>query len=220
MSGIAGVVSPSGAPVEAALLRRMSAALSRGAPDGTGILELDGCGFAHALLLTGDRPAPAGPLSLDSTLSIVCDARLDARAELAASLAAAGERAPADVPAAELVLRAYRAWGDRCVERLQGDFAFAVWDAPRRRLFAARDAFGVRPLYHASPAGAFVLASSLDAVLVHPGVDPALDETAVADFLVHSLQVERVRTIRRDVRALAPGHALAVEDGRVRSWRW
>ncbi|MFL5542909.1 MAG: asparagine synthase-related protein, partial [Longimicrobiaceae bacterium] len=147
-------------------------------------------------------------------------ARLDARAELAASLAAAGERAPADAPAAELVVRAYRAWGDHCVERLQGDFAFAVWDAPRRRLFAARDAFGVRPFYHASPAGAFVFASSLDAVLVHPGVDPALDEVAVADFLVYSLQVERERTIRRAVRALAPGHALAVEEGGVRSWRW
>jgi asparagine synthase (glutamine-hydrolysing) len=219
MSGIAGVVSLSGAPVEAALLGRMAAALVRGAPDGTSVLERDGCGFAHALLFTGDRPAPAGPLSLES-LSIVCDARLDARAELVARLADVGERVDADAAAAELILRAYRAWGDSCLERLQGDFAFAVWDAPRRRLFAARDAFGIRPFYHATVPGAFVFSSSIDCVLLHPGVDAALDELAVADFLVHSLQPERERTIRREVRALAPGHALAVEDGRVRGWRW
>jgi asparagine synthase (glutamine-hydrolysing) len=220
VSGIAGVVAHGGGAVDPALLRRMARLLSLRGPDGEQVLELGSCGFAHSLLLTGDRPAPAGPVSLDPSLSIVCDARLDARAELLLALAAAGDEAPPGASAAELVLRAYRAWGTACVDRLTGDFAFAVWDAPARRLFCAGDPFGVKRLYHASPTGAFVFSNTLDCVLLHPGVEPALDEAAVADFLVHSVQLDRDRTIRRAVRALAPGHALAVEEGRVRTWRW
>src|SRR4051812_10557733 len=220
MSGIAGVVAHGGAPVDAALLGRMARLMAAHAPDGERVVELEGCGFAHALLLTGDRPAPAGPLTLDPSLTLVCDARLDGRAELVRALAAAGEEADAEASAAELVLRAYRAWDVGCVERLLGDFAFAVWDAPRRRLFCARDPFGVKLLYHASPRGAFVFSNTLECVLLHPGVDTALDEVAVADFLVRSVQLDLDRTIRRSVRALPPAHALVVEDGRVRAWRW
>jgi asparagine synthase (glutamine-hydrolysing) len=220
VSGIAGVVPSGGAPADASLLGRMARRMATHAPDGERVLALDGCGFAHALLLTGDHPAPAGLFSLDPSLSIVCDARLDGRAELVRALAAAGEEADAEASAAELVLRAYRAWGTGCVERLLGDFAFAVWDAPRRRLFCARDPFGVKLLYHAAARGAFVFSNTLACVLLHPGVDPALDEVAVADFLVRSLQLDLDRTIHRGVRALPPAHALAVEDGRVRAWRW
>ncbi|HEV7589103.1 MAG TPA: asparagine synthase-related protein [Longimicrobium sp.] len=221
MSGFAGIVAHGGAPVEAALLGRMARLLRRRGPDGHGVLALDGCGFAHALLLTGDRPAPAAAFSLHPSLSIVCDARLDARADLVRALAAAGEDAAPDASAAELILRAYRAWGTACLERLPGDLAFAVWDAPRRRLFCARDPFGVKLLYHAAPRGAFVFSNTADCVLLHPGVDAALDELAIADFLVHSAQVDPRRTLRAGVRALPAGHALVVEeDGRVRTWRW
>jgi len=220
VSGFAGIVTHGGAPVDAAALGRMARFLGRRGPDGECVLALDGCGFAHALLLTGDRPAPAGPFSLDDSLSIVCDARLDARADLVRALAAAGDAAPAHASAAELILRAYRAWGTGCVERLLGDFAFAVWDAPRRRLFCARDPFGVKLLYHAGTPGAFVFSNTLDCVLLHPGIDPALDELAVADFLVRSTQSDATRTVRRAVRALPAAHALVLEDGRARSWRW
>ncbi|HEX9937536.1 MAG TPA: asparagine synthase-related protein, partial [Longimicrobium sp.] len=184
----------------------------------------DGCGLAHSLLRTGDRPEPAaGPFSLDPSLHVVCDARLDGRAELARALRAAGEAADERMPAAELIARAWRAWGPACVERLTGDFAFAVWDAPRRRLFCARDPLGVKLLYHASPAGGFVCSNTLECVLLHPSVGAGLDEVAVADFLVRSVQLDPCRTIRAEVRALPPGHVLSVEDGRVqteRYWRW
>jgi asparagine synthase (glutamine-hydrolysing) len=220
MSGIAGIVAHGGAPADSALLGRMAARMARRAPDGERVVDLGGCGFAHALLATGDRPPPAGPFSLSPTLSIVCDARLDAPAELAHALESAGERARADASAAELLLRAYRAWGDGCLRRVMGDFAFAIWDAGARRLFCARDVFGVKPLYHASPPDAFVFASEIECVRMHPGVDDALDEVAIAEFLVHALPLEGDRTIRRAVKALAPGHALAVEDGRTRTWRW
>jgi asparagine synthase (glutamine-hydrolysing) len=222
VSGIAGLVTTSAAAPDTALLGRVSACLRSRGPDGGGERILDGCGLAHALLLTGDEASPpAQPFSPDGRLWITADARIDARRELARALASAGEPASPDASAAELILRAYRAWGDACVDRLLGDFAFAVWDAPRRRLFCARDHFGVKPLYHATAGdGEFVFSSSIQCVLAHPGVGRELDETAVADFLVHALQQDAGRTIRRHVRLLPPGHALAVEEGRVRVWRW
>jgi len=204
-------------------MERMAALLARRGPDGHRSLVLDGCGLAHALLLTGDRPEPApGPFSLDEQLHLVCDARLDGRGELAQALRAAGEPADELAPSAELIARAYRAWGPACVERLVGDFAFALWDAPRRRLFCARDPLGVKPFYHAAAPDAFICSNTLGCVLLHPGIDVEVDEVAIADFLVHTAQVDAERTIRRAVRALAPGHRLWVEDGRVhveRYWR-
>ncbi|HET7234588.1 MAG TPA: asparagine synthase-related protein [Longimicrobium sp.] len=224
MSGFAAVVPPAGDRVSAALVERMADFLSFRGPDGTGTLLLDGCGLAYSRLLTGDRPEPAaGPFSLGPSLHVVCDARLDARAGLLRALRDAGEAADAGAPAAELIARAWRAWGPACVHRLVGDFAFAVWDAPARRLFCARDPVGVKLLYHASPAGGFVCSNTLECVRLHPGVGSALDDVAVADFLVRSVPLELGRTIRAEVRALPPGHTLSVEDGRVRIeryWTW
>jgi len=221
MSGIAGLVTPPGTAPDPAPLRRMAASLAGRGPDGGGVRALDGCGLVHSLLLAGDEASPpAQPFSLDGQVWITADARIDARGDLARDLASAGEAAPAGASAAELVLLAYRAWGDACVDHLLGDFAFALWDAPRRRLFCARDHFGVKPLFWAAAGGGFVFSNSLDCVLLHPGVPRDLDELAVADFLVHAFQQDGERTIRRAVRMLPPGHALAVENGRARSWRW
>lgn len=223
MSGFAAVVPPAGAPVDRALVERIAAFLAFRGPDGTAARVLDGCGLAHSLLLTGDRPGPAGPFSLDESLHVVCDARLDARAGLLRALRGAGHAAAPDAPAAELIARAYRVWGDECVHRLAGDFAFAIWDAPNRRLFCARDPLGVKLLYHASPGGAFTCSNTLECARLHPGLDAGLDEVAVADFLVRSVQLDRGRTIHRGICALPPGHTLTVEEGRVRIepyWTW
>ncbi|HET7461745.1 MAG TPA: asparagine synthase-related protein, partial [Longimicrobium sp.] len=225
MSGFAAVVPPAGAPADRALVERTAGFLSFRGPDGTCARTLDGCGLACSLLRTGDRPEPAaGPFSLDPTLHVVCDARLDARPDLLRDLRGAGVAADAGASAAELIARAYRAWGRDCVHHLVGDFAFAVWDAPARRLFCARDPLGVKLLYRASPpGGGFICSNTLECVRLHPGVRDELDEVAVADFLVRSVQLDRDRTIRRDVRILPPGHTLTVEDGRVRVepyWRW
>ncbi|HSU13335.1 asparagine synthetase B family protein [Longimicrobium sp.] len=221
MSGIAGIVPPPGAPVDAAVLERMASCLSNPFADGTRARVLEGCGLAHALLRTGDEDdAPPQPFSLDGRAWTIADARIDGRDELVRELRGAGEEARPDAPAAELILRAWAAWGAGCVDRLLGDFAFAVWDAPRRTLFCARDPLGLKQFFHASPGGAFVFSSSLDCALAHPGVGRAVDEAAVADFLVHGFHQDGERTIRREVRALAPGHALEVRDGRMRVRRW
>lgn len=203
------------------MAERMARFLAFRGPDGERWKEMEGCALVDAALHAGDEAnPPPQPFSLDGDVWIAADARIDARAELARDLRAAGEAVSADAPAAELILRAYRAWGDACAEHLLGDFAFAVWDAPRRRLFAARDHLGVNPFYFATLSDFLVFSNTLECVLLHPGVDRALDDESVADFLVHGMHRDADRTIRRGVRALPPGHALSVQDGRVRTWRW
>ncbi|HEX5726606.1 MAG TPA: asparagine synthase-related protein, partial [Longimicrobiaceae bacterium] len=114
----------------------------------------------------------------------------------------------------------YRAWGEGCVAQLRGDFAFAVWDAPARKLFCARDHFGARLLYHAAAGGSFVFSNTLACVRLHPGVSGALDEAAVGDFLLFGRNLELGSTVFAQVRALPPAHVLVVEGGRVRTARW
>ena len=216
MSGIAGLVSSTGAPADPALLERMGAFLAERAPDGVAVRVLGTAGLAHARLATGDPfPEPPQPLSLDGRCWIVADARVDARAELLARLRATGEEVPAAAPSAELILRAYRAWGDACVERLVGDYAFALWDAPARRLLCARSPFGLKPFFHAWAGDDFVFASAPECVRLHPRVPGALDEAWVADFLVHGYPFDEEATVWRGVRALRPAHLLVLEDGRA-----
>ncbi|HEU0302898.1 MAG TPA: asparagine synthase-related protein [Longimicrobium sp.] len=221
MSGIAGIVALDGAPVDAALLDRMAGVLASGAPDGTAAWTGGPAGLAHALLRTGDVGGDVPqPVSLDGRRWIVADARIDGRGEVVRALRAGGVHASADAPAAELVLHAFHLWGDDAPTHLLGDFAFAAWDAERRRLLCARDPFGVKPLYYAATPRAFVFSSSIDCVRLHPEVSAALDEGWIADFLVHGDSPSNEATVYAAIRQLPPAHLLVVEDGRVSLRRW
>ena len=221
MSGIVALLRLDGAPVDAELLGRTTACLAYRAPDGTRTWSSGPAGLGHALLRTGDRERAADqPFTLDGATWIAADARIDGRAALVSELRAAGRAVDQDASSAELILHAYAAWGDDCPARLLGDFAFALWDGPRRRLFCARDLFGVKPLFHARAGASLVVSNTLDRVRLHPGVPDALDDAAVADFLVHGHLEELDLTVWRDVRALPPAHALVAEGGAVRVRRW
>jgi asparagine synthase (glutamine-hydrolysing) len=216
VSGIAGIVALDGAPLDSALPGRMADFLAPRGPDGARAWTAGPAGLAHALLRTGDvgDDVPQ-PLTLDGHSWIVADARIDAREELVRELRGAGIDAAADAPAAELILHAVRAWGDDALRHLLGDFAFAVWDAHRKRLFCARDPFGVKPFYYARTFRAFVFSSSLDCVRLHPAVGTELDEGWIADFLVHGDTQAPDATVYAAVRQLPPAHTLVVQDGRV-----
>ena len=131
------------------------------------------------------------PAALDGRLWIAADARIDARAELIAKLKAKGKAASAlspQTPDAQLILHAYDAWGDGCVEHLLGDFSFAIWDAPRRRLFCARDQIrSIKSLYYAHLGSLVVFSNTLDCVRRHPGISGRLNDLAIADFLLFGM---------------------------------
>ena len=167
-------------------------------------------GFAALFARDG---APIQPIGLTGRgLRIVADLRLDNQAELCEQLGGAvDERTATD---AEIVLAAYERWGEGCPRRLVGDFAFALWDAPRRRLFCARDAMGVRPFYYDLDDRRLVAASTLEAVLDALEPSPAVNEPFLCDLLDWRFDRWTSETPYRGVLRLPPAHWMLVESDR------
>ncbi len=156
-------------------------------------------------------------------VSLCADVRLDARDELIDRMAGAGQEIDACLARgrdADLLLAAWLRWGEDCVHHLLGDFAFVVWDARARRLFAARDVAGVKPLCFALLPSGVTVASEAQQLLRHPGVRREFDELAIALHLVNRGGDDE-RTFFRAIRQLVPGHALSVAAGEPpRTWRY
>src|ERR1700687_5799726 len=148
MSGFAAVFHSNGAPVDRAWLGTMADFLAFRGPDGREIWISDGIGRCHTLLRTSaETDGRAQIASRGGCLWIAGDVRVDDRETLIAKLPP-GPRDHITASSAELILHAYDAWGEACVEHLLGDFSFVIWDARQRRVFAARDHLGVRPLFY------------------------------------------------------------------------
>lgn len=151
-----------------------------------------------------------GAVMLDGGLVVVADARIDNRAELVATL-----RIDAAVPNGAVIAAAYRKWGEDCPAKIDGAFAFALWDAARQRLLCARDLMGVRPLYYRSQGACLHFAQSADALATSEGAAPDLREEAIADFL-YGRVLDAQGTWFAGVQRLPAGHALIFEEGVLR----
>lgn len=179
------------------------------------------CGRGCGLGLRHQAENGAAQLqSAESGLAITAAARLDDRDALcdALGLPPAGRAAHSD---RDLILAAYRLWGQECPSRLFGDYAFAIWDAAKGRLFCARDPVGVQPFYYAQTPRGFAFASAVEAVLAAPGVPGELDEIMVRTYLT-SYPITTTRTFFQAVRKLPPGHSMVVRGGALRlrrHWR-
>jgi asparagine synthase (glutamine-hydrolysing) len=221
MSGIIGLVANDGASVSRHLFDRMTAFLSFRGPEGQEIWTDGRVGLGHALLrTTAQPPFERQPLSLGGHAWITADARVDARAELVQKLCAKGRNAALSASDAGLILHAYAVWGEACAEHLLGDFSFAIWDGAGRRLFCARDHFGVKPFYYAETREGFVFSNTLDCIRLHPAVSDQLDEQAIADFLLFDSNQDLAATAFANIRRLPPGHALSRVGGEVRIRRY
>lgn len=211
MSGIVGMVNLDGAVVDLALLHRMTESLAFRGPDAESIWSDGPAGFGHTLLATTDEARrERQPCALERDVWITADARVDRRDELVRDLKAAGRTGAADANDAELILHAYEAWGDACVGRLLGDFAFAIWDRARRRLFCARDHFGVKPFFYAYCGETFVFSNTLTAIRHHPAVSDTLNDRTIADFLMFKSNLELDTTAFADIQRLPGGHSLVI----------
>jgi len=211
MSGIAAVFRSDGAMVEPQLLERLSQTLAIRGPDSKRIWSCGPFGLVHTHLATDARPSDQ-PFSSDGQIWVIADARIDARQDLIARL---GLRGKVDEHSdAELIWHAYDTWGDACAEHLLGDFAFIIADLRRRRLVCARDQLGVKPLFHASRDGWVIVSNLLDCVRQCELVDTRLDDSFIAEFLLHSWNTEPSATVFREIRRLAPAHAMVcTQDG-------
>lgn len=163
-------------------------------------------GFGHTLLRTTvEAEHEHQPFTLDGRTWIVADARVDARDELVAKLRPAAD-VTRGVPDVELILHAYNAWGEACVEHLIGDFAFAIWDQRRRKLFCARDHLGVKPFFYAHVGQTLIFSNTLDCIRRHPAVSDTLDDVAIGDFLLFGYRQEPTRSAFAAIRRMPGAH--------------
>jgi asparagine synthase (glutamine-hydrolysing) len=220
VSGIVGIVNLDGALVDRHLLEQMTRALAFRGPDAQQVWSDGAAGFGHALLRTTfESETERQPWTLDR-LSITADARIDARAELLATLADQGHPDLDDRPDAELILHAYRVWGESCVDHLLGDFAFAIWDADRQRLFCARDHIGLKPFFYARVGTHLVVGNTLTCIRRHPAVSNRLNDEAIADFLVAGYLQDIDTTSFADIQRLPPAHVLVAGGDGVQIRRY
>jgi asparagine synthase (glutamine-hydrolysing) len=214
MSGFAAVVYFDRAPIEPQLLACLSRSLRFRAPDGEHVQQLDGVGLAHAQMqIPGDPPQGSQPLCLDERWWIVAHARFYDRDGLVGELSSAGAAARTDQPDAWLILLAYRAWGTQCLERFNGDFSFALWDARERELFCASDPFGSRPLFYSSSGHVIQVSNTLSALRDVFGHRGDLNDSYIADFLCFEFSLSPEATAFRKIHRLPPGHMLTMRTG-------
>jgi asparagine synthase (glutamine-hydrolysing) len=212
MCGIAGIFG-----ADASGLESMVAALIHRGPDGRGIHRDGDAALGHTRLSIIDlSDCGLQPMS-DPTGRwwIVFNGEIYNYLELRSALSR-DFRTRTDT---EVLLAAYATWGPACLERLLGMFAFLVWDAHERRLFAARDRFGVKPLYFHEQGGALRIASEIKA-LHAAGVPARPDASAWASYLAHGVQDHSEGTFWESVRALPGGCFLTWKDGRTSISRW
>lgn len=220
MCGIAGILNfdPSRS-VDPDLLSRMTRVLVHRGPDGEGFYSDGPVGLGHRRLSIIDLAGGAQPMSNeDGTVWISFNGEIFNFKDLRRSLEAAGHRFRTDSDT-ECIVHLYEEYGTGCAERLVGQFAFAIWDGRRRRLFLARDPVGIKPLFYHSDGDRLLFASEMKAILEEESIDREMDLEALVEYLSYRY-VPAPRTIFRGVRKLPAGHWLLWEDGRVRTERF
>lgn len=221
MSGIVGIFHLDQSPVDRRLLQQLTNFQSFRGPDARRVWLDGSIGFGHALLKTSDDLSlEQQPFSLDGDTWIVADARIDGQHDLVTKLQVHGCGVHRGASDAELILRAYGVWQKDCVEHLLGDFAFAIWDRPRQRLFCARDQMGVKPFFYCHLGSTVVFSNTLDCIRQHPSVSSALNDLAIADFLLFEVNQDSATTSFADVQRLPPAHRATWSDGRLHLSRY
>ena len=207
-------------PIDRVVLEAMTEALAHRGPDAAGYHVASGIGLGHRRLSiidlsTGDQPLT----NEDGTVWTVFNGEIYNFAEVRAELATHGHRFGTHSDT-EVIVHGYEQWGERCVDRFRGMFAFAVWDAPARRLLLARDRLGVKPLYYAEiPERGVVFGSELKSLLEDPDLPREWRADAVDAYLT-LLYIPAPSTIYGGIHKLPPAHVLVAENGTIRTSRY
>ena len=195
-------------PPDKALAQAMNDAIRHRGPDGEGFHFEPGLALGHRRLAIIDLETGAQPMFTEQgRVAIVFNGEIYNYRELRAILQGLGHvfHTRSDT---EVILRAWVEWGQNCVERLHGMFAFALWDRREQKLFLARDRLGEKPLYYAPlPDGSLIFGSELKALTVHPALPRKLDPCAIEDFFAFGY-IQDPRTIYESVKKLEAGHTL------------
>ncbi|MCY4574101.1 MAG: asparagine synthase (glutamine-hydrolyzing) [Gemmatimonadetes bacterium] len=217
MCGIAAILSPGG-PVDAGALRRATGALRHRGPDAerTWVSPSGRIALGHRLLVINDPEGHQPMASEDGRLHIIVNGQFYDFKRIRAELEAKGHRFRTRSDS-EIALHLYEDHGADCLEHLRGQFAFVIWDEEAGTLFAARDRFGLKPLFYAEHDGALYLASEAKALFA-AGVTRAWDESGVYHWLL-ACPDER-RSLFKGIRQVPPGHMMRAGNGTVRLERY
>jgi len=214
MCGIAGIFDTQAKrEIDQALLTRMNETQFHRGPDEGGVHTEAGVGFGHRRLSIIDLSSGHQPLfNEDGSVAVVFNGEIFNFPALMQELTRLGHtfRTHCDT---EVIVHAWEQWGEDCVKRFRGMFAFGVWDRNQETLFLARDRLGVKPLYYAAlPDGWLVFGSELKSLLVHASLSRELDHCAVEEYFAFGY-VPEPRTIFKGALKLAPGYTLTFKRG-------
>jgi asparagine synthase (glutamine-hydrolysing) len=216
MSAFAVAYNLDGQPLDPDLLQRMIDRVAHRGRDRIAIW-CDGRSGAHPVVALGHAMTCTTPESIGETqplrdetagLALAFDGRVDNRQELSLQLKGKGHRLRDDSDA-EIVLRAFECWGEDSPARILGDFAYAIWDARRNRLFCARDIMGIRPFYYFNDGRTFLAGSELHQLFASHRVPRDPNEQVIAEFLAGTV-CDREQTLYRSVLRLPPAHSMTI----------
>jgi asparagine synthase (glutamine-hydrolysing) len=214
MCGIAGILNFDGNIVESRRLDRMVERLRHRGPDESRIYASKQIGLAHARLSIIDVDGGQQPMhNDDKSVSIVFNGEIFNYVELREELLKKGTRF-ATRSDTEVILRLYEEAGEECVERLNGQWAFAIWDAGKEKLFLSRDRLGVRPLFYTMANREFLFSSEVKGIFACPEVPRELDAVALDQIFTFWTSLPP-RTIFKNIQELPPGHSLSVQHGKI-----
>jgi asparagine synthase (glutamine-hydrolysing) len=220
MCGIAGIVALDRLHEdERARLTLMRDVLTHRGPDEAGLYCDEQAGLAHRRLSIVDLAQGHQPLANeDATVHVVFNGEIYNHAELRPALESAGHhyRTRCDT---ETIVHAYEQWGDACVERFRGMFAFAIWDARQRRLLLARDRMGIKPLYWTLASGRLLFGSEIKSILESGLVRAEANDRAIPELL-GARYLSGTETLFRGIHRLLPGHVLTLERGVAATRQW
>lgn len=219
MCGIVGIFDIHGSSeIDRDLLSRMNESQFHRGPDEGGLHSEPGLGFGHRRLSIIDLSSGQQPMhSRDGQVVLTYNGEVYNFLELRRQLEALGYPFKTHCDT-EVILYAWQAWGEACVERLRGMFAFALWDRSRQTLFLARDRLGIKPLFYAELSnGQFIFSSELKALKLHPLFPKEIEPTAIEDYFGFGY-IPDPKTIFRGVYKLEAGYCLAIKRGQ-KAWR-
>jgi asparagine synthase (glutamine-hydrolysing) len=224
MCGITGIFNLDSEPASFVILQKMTDAIAHRGPDGEGSYVDGPIGLGHRRLAIIDL-SPAGHqpmMTVDGHHVLVFNGEIYNFQELRLELEAQGHQFRSRTDS-EVVLHAYTQWGEKCLDRFNGMFAFAIWDRIQQELFLARDRFGVKPLYYGLFGNTFLFGSEVKAILQHPASHAALDQEALLEYFTFQ-NIFTSRTFFKNINLLPSATFLrlclrdAKVDAPVRYW--
>ena len=214
MCGISGLLKNHGGHADRDQLSKMIATLHHRGPDANGIHVSGAVGLAHARLSIIDLQSGAQPMSsADGDSWITFNGEIFNYIELREELLSKGHRFTTRSDT-EVILNAYREYGEDCVKHFNGQWAFAIWDTTIQKMFLSRDRSGVRPLFYTQTRDCFLFASEIKALLVCPDVPREIDPRGMDQIFTFWATLPP-RTAFKDIFQLPPGHSLTVQGNRI-----